>query len=139
MTQRSELYYNLHKQCLSVRVMPTPSHYGLPVVHFDSVVMHKVKFAVQPAGRLKVRATKRKNVHAFVRGDLITGQFHDEFPVIGGLLGSESNRIMTDPRMIEVVYNPYKYDWFVDKNTLTPVHEAASVYVVGRSIYAIPK
>jgi hypothetical protein len=141
MAQRSELYFNLHKQCLSVRGLRAKVgdrwFPGTPVAHFDSVVLHKVKFVVQPAGREKVRATKRKNVHAFVRGVLVTGQFLDSYPVIGGLLDAEISRIMLDPSMIEVTYNPYKFDSFVNKNTLTPVYSADKVYVVGKDIYAV--
>lgn len=138
MTQRSELYYNLHKQCLSVRRLgkPRPGVPNFTVGHFDSVHMADVKFAVQPAGREKVRVTGRKNVHAFVRGDLLTGIFHG-VTVIGGYPARLANEIMTDPTMVEVTYNPYKYERFVIKSTGQEVVWADKVYVVGRSIYAV--
>jgi hypothetical protein len=98
--------------------------------------MAEVKFAVQPAGREKVRATGRKNVHAFVRGDLLTGIFHG-LEVIGGYPARLAGEMMTDPTMVEVTYNPYKYDTFVVKSTGQPALHADKVYVVGRSIYAV--
>lgn len=138
MTQRSELYYNLHKQCLSVRRLgkPRPGVPNFTVSHMDSAHMADVTFAVQPAGRAKVRATGRKNVHAFVRGDLLTGIFQGLI-VTGGYPNRLANEMMTNPNMVEVTYNPYKYDTFVVRSTGQPALHADKVYVVGRSIYAV--
>mgnify|MGYP003641021033 FL=1 len=61
-----EIYYNLHKKCFSVR------HKGLVVKHLldtEQLALSNVKFVVQPAGRAKVLREKKKNVHAFVRGE----------------------------------------------------------------------
>ena len=60
--KRVEVYRNLHNDKLSVR-------YGGKVVgHVDSIWLRDATFAVQPAGRDRVRREKKKNVHAFVRG-----------------------------------------------------------------------
>lgn len=107
------------------------------VGHCESVLMHDATFAVQPAGRAKVLRDKRKNVHAFVRGEIDRFNLVGAAPVIGGWWEPVINSIMTDPNMVEVTYNPYKFDSFVDKNTLTPVRQADRVYIVGKSIYAV--
>jgi len=127
---RHEVYYNLHKQCLSVRAVGGGSF----VFHRDSMLLEDVRFAVQPAGNAKVRATGRKNVHAFVRGyifDIST------LPAMDAYRQDQISKIMLDPTMQKITYNPYKYDSFVDQNTLTPVYTADKVYIVGRDIYAV--
>ena len=48
-----------------------------------------VKFVVQPAGRKRVLEEKRKNVHAFIRGELTD----DRFMAVG---------------LVKVIYNPYE-------------------------------
>ena len=61
-----EVYRNLHKKCFSVR------HKGKVIYHLkdnEQLSLTNVKFVVQPAGRAKVLREKRKNVHAFVRGE----------------------------------------------------------------------
>ena len=92
---RVEVYRNLHKQLWSVRALEGP-HRGRVIARCAELVIHGPTFHVQPAGREKVRKTRRKNVHAFVRGEL------DEsitpcLPVAGH----------------PVTYNPYRHDTFV--------------------------
>ena len=48
-----EVYYNLHKNCFSVR------HAGRVWFHTNTVTLRNCKFAVQPAGRAKVLEEKR--------------------------------------------------------------------------------
>jgi hypothetical protein len=54
---RVQVYYNLHKRCLSVR------HRGKVIKHAKSVILRDASFRVQPAGRERVLKQKRKNVH----------------------------------------------------------------------------
>ena len=134
MNPRHEVYFNLHKKCLSMRrISPAPR---TRVDHFDALVLSDVTFDVQPAGNEKVRATGRKNVHAFIRGTVEYFQTLNGYPVHGGRPERLINSVMLDPNMQKITYNPYKYTSFVDANTLTPVFRADMVYVVGRDIYA---
>ena len=92
---RVEVYRNLHKQLWSVRALEGPRK-GRVIARCAELVIHGPTFHVQPAGREKVRKTRRKNVHAFVRG------WFDEsaapaWPVKGH----------------PVTYNPYRHDTFV--------------------------
>ncbi len=62
---RIEVYRNLHNDTFSIR------RNGKVVKHlanWQSIFLKDVKFAVQPAGREKVRREGKKNVHAFIRG-----------------------------------------------------------------------
>ena len=105
-----EVYRNLHKKCFSVR------HKGKVVGYLqdsEQLSLTNVKFVVQPAGRAKVLREKKKNVHAFVRGEytgfknnlieeIYFGPFHDlDF----------SN----------VSYDPYKSDKFIVESDGKPV------------------
>jgi len=92
------VYYNLHRKCLSMRVK------GVVVDHPHAVVLKNVKFRVQPAGRAKVLKEKRKNVHAFVCGQLVE-TYGATIPWNNG-----KKIFSTD---FQVVYNPYKYKTFI--------------------------
>ena len=63
-----------------------------------------VKFVVQPAGRKRVLEEKRKNVHAFIRGELTD----DRFMAVG---------------LIKVIYNPYESDHFIRTDTGEAIYE----------------
>ena len=97
---RVEVYYNLHKNLFSVR------HKGKVIHHLYNVTLENVTFAVQAAGNAKARTTGQKNVHAFVRGDMVA---------VGDTEGEA------------VTYSPYKYTTFVDKATEAPRYAAKRV------------
>lgn len=99
-----EIYWNLNKDCYSVRVG------GYVVAYVDKFTITNVKFAAQKAGRERVRRQNRKNVHAFVRGKW-------------------SNTMLPTPTT-RITYNPYSDESFVVADTArTPIHTAA--YAVG--------
>jgi len=89
-----EVYFNLHKRLFSVR------RKGLVVAHARNVKVVDPKFVVQPAGRARVLREKKKNVHAYVKGYLISAR--------------ESNRLTEDIEWTcdVVSYNPYKHPYF---------------------------
>jgi hypothetical protein len=106
-----EVYYNLHKKCLSVR------RKGIVIDHVNSILLKNARFVVQPAGRKRVLKEKRKNVHAFVRGERVAVASFD----------GRSERI---------TYNPYKYKSFVSIETGKPVFKKDIVSIDGRNILA---
>ena len=63
---RVDVYYNLHKHLWSVRDRRT----GRVILHCDRVELTNVKFHVGQRGRERVNEEQRKNVHAWVTGDL---------------------------------------------------------------------
>ena len=89
-----EVYRNLHKKCWSVR------QGGKVKVHTSYICLQAAEFVVQPAGREKVLREQKKNVHAFVRGYLISAK--------------TMNRLNKDIEwtMDAVTYNPYKHPHF---------------------------
>ena len=63
---RVEVYWNLSRNCWSIRDVAT----GRIHAHADKVSVRGAQFIVQPAGRKRVLRERKKNVHAFVRGEL---------------------------------------------------------------------
>ena len=111
---RVEVYRNLHNGVWSVRDCKT----GLVVDHVNEITISNPTFVVQPAGRRKVIEQKRKNVHAFVRGERVINSAADSFTP------AELARFWNG-HTVEVTYNPYKYDSFVSKQDETPVRRAS--------------
>ena len=111
---RVQVYYNLHKKRLSVR------NRGRVNRHADIVLLENVKFHVQPAGQAKVRKNKRKNVHAYVAGDLASKQ-------------GFSNGTTEEFELVK--YNPYKNDFFVDLkgNEMRGIYE--KVFIKNKEIF----
>lgn len=102
---RVEVYFNLHKKVFSVRRCST----GRVIMHSDHVHIRNPEFVVRKAGRERVLREGKKNVHAFVRGEIT--HFDDFF-----------NKTL--PNYSRVMYNPYKYESFVDAHDKSPVHSA---------------
>ena len=101
---RVEVYFNLHKYTWSVRQCST----GRVILHTDKVHIRDPQFVVRKSGRERVLREGKKNVHAFVRGEIT---YFDDF----------------DPDYLDytlVSYNPYKFDTFVDVIDTSPVRTA---------------
>jgi len=120
-----QVYYNLHKDRLSIRSAKS----GLVINHADFVVLNNVKLHVQPTGQYKVRRDKRKNVHAYVSGDLASKHQPDgEITLIPR--GSFDGMIAD-----EAYYNPYKNDFFVNSKGEELRDEYKTVHIIGKKIY----
>ena len=115
---RVQVYYNLHKKCLSVR------HKGKVIEHAQEDTLIDARFHVQQAGRERVLKQKRKNVHAYISGKLKETFWFTQAP----------KYIWTAKQ--HVTYNPYKYKNFVNKKTLKPVASAEVVHISGKRITA---
>ena len=107
-----DVYYNLHKKTFSVKRTST----GKVVAHRDYVWIKDAQFVVSEAGRQRVLREKKKNVHAFIRGewlDLSEGRAVTEGTKFGGYAS----------------YNPYKADTFMSEDL--PLHKADAVLCMG--------
>lgn len=115
-----DIYFNLHKKCLSIR------HKGRVIDHARSVEMNSVSFVVSQKGRERVLREKRKNVHAFVRGEMNSYVALKNSPVANLQPHNDNGR--------QVKYNPYKYSSFVLALTEEPIYRADSVLIQDRMI-----
>lgn len=114
---RVEVYKNLRKNCWSIRDLST----GRVVAHQTAVTISDARFVVRPSGRARVLAEKQKNVHAFVRGEWVSGSDMTLFD------------FTTDPNgktlMRRVSYNPYKYPYFYNVGTEEAVRSSSLVHL----------
>ena len=109
----TRVYFNLHKKLLSVQAKVNGN--WKVIRHVNEIMLSDVKFRVYEAGRQRVLNEKRKNVHAFIVGNLV-----EEVP---------------DDKMTTVRYNPYQLERFHDGSGY--IDNAAFVKIVGRTISAI--
>jgi hypothetical protein len=122
-----EVYYNFHLQLWSVRDRKTRRVIG----HAENVCLSHCTFKVSQAGRERVLREGRKNVHAFVQGNLRND-----------LLVSDSFDPLRSAKRIG--YNPYRVDNFcyLDKSGIPdasqPIESAKLVTLIAvhRSVWA---
>jgi hypothetical protein len=102
---RVRIYWNFHEKCYSVLKA------GRVVLHATELSVRNPVFSVRPGGKGRVRSEKRKNVHAFVVGELCESSPECD---------------------VGVTYDPYKYDTFVERSDSSPIFGAgwASLGVV---------
>lgn len=105
-----KVYRNLRDKCYSVQ------YRGKVIAHVDSIVLKRAAFVVSEAGRQRVIKSKRKNVHAFVRGYV-------------------SMREALDKGM-RVSYNPYVAGNFAVGEI--PIHHADEVHLTKRGVFIPP-
>ena len=106
---RVEVYFNLHKKLFSVRDCKT----GRVFAHSKYVTIRNPEFVVRQSGRNKVLQERKKNVHAFVRGELEDLFSHGLDDLVKTVTQGEA-----------VTYNPYKYETFVYADSESAIYEA---------------
>jgi hypothetical protein len=116
---KCDIYFNLHKHLLSIRSRERET-YGIVVGHKNHAMLRNVSFVVNKAGRERVLREKKKNVHAYCRGELIKS------PPASGPFD-----------FCLVTYNPYKYKSFVNVETEEPVDSADFVFITKKEIVAL--
>ena len=128
---RVEVYFNLHKKTFSVRSTKT----GRVIKHTDRAFIKDPEIVVRKAGRERVLREGKKNVHAFVRGELMPTLPQDAYDL-------ELVHLRDD---MKVTYNPYKYDSFVRVDNEEPIKQGKYATLINintaetkrRSIYVV--
>lgn len=111
------VYKNLHRNRFSIIAMEGPDK-GKVVGHAADVLLMDADFRVSEAGRQRVIREGRKNVHAFVEGELASVIGFDSyegracFPTVSTYSASmwDATRNISSP----FSYNPYKAGYFAD-------------------------
>lgn len=129
--QRVAVFRNLHKEgvvySIESRFQPD---YGRVLGYADDILLEDVTFAVNQgtpdgkSGRAYVLKTKRKTVHAYVIGRVVSVD-EAEIDRLYGKLERETGRPWE-----WITYNPYKYESFVRKEDEVPIFQAR--YARGR-------
>lgn len=125
---RVAVYFNLHRKCYSVRAEEGPQK-GRVIAHASGVGLHFCTMSVGEAGNRKVRETGKKNVHAFIRGELsyligeltkagvdaetyhYTNSGHWPWTIDGLAFSGFTRRCKS--RGIRITYDPYRDESFV--------------------------
>ena len=125
--QKVLVYFDLHRKTWSAKALNGPNR-GRVIAKSDYILLKDAVGKVSEAGRQRVLATRRKNVHAGIVGELLA-------------VGEQAKALA--PRHEEAYaldYNPFKYDAFVYRsNPALKFGGAPYVYLSadGRSVLAL--
>lgn len=119
-TKKVFVYKNLHKGCWSLK------QGGLVKAHSDEdpIYLYECTLTVNRKGRERVLREKRKNVHAGVSG--YVAEPHSSYQCL------EDSDLKT-----EIMYNPYKFSSFVNRDTLKPIYFTEMAKVSPSSILVV--
>jgi len=112
----TEVYWNLHKRCFSVRER------GRVIAHTEHVTLRNAHFVVQRSGYERTVREKVRSVHAWVRGEVTEA----------------SEGLSVTP--VLVTYNPFRVGHFVVRATGERIDSAPLValsVVGGKPVVAI--
>lgn len=104
--KRVDVYKNIQDECISIMSRESGTdEYGSVIGHTDFALLTDVDFVVQNCGQQKVRDTEQKNVHAFVRGEMVATGLDAEM---------EWNMMVRlfENDIVNVTYDPYETDHF---------------------------
>lgn len=137
------VYFNLHTKLWSVQDAKTRRVIG----HASKLLIREARFVVSEAGRQRVLREQKKNVHAFVVGELeaaawVNERIPSKCHYNAWDFCPRSNRAYAKAARkygYAVSYNPYKGSTFtvlasgISPEPL-PIHEAPMVCLEGRSV-----
>ena len=118
MNQKVEVYRNLHKKCWSVRNNAT----GHVLWHCNEVMLKDVDLVVRPAGRAKALQEKRKNVHAFAKGEILYTSVGNNLKIYDSYMENFK----------QILYDPYQYESFVYAESKEPIFKADMVHLTNK-------
>lgn len=104
------VYWNLHRACWSIQSREGLTR-GRVIAHAAAVGLKGCQFKVSEAGRQRVLREKRKNVHAFVVGELIAYRDAEGRTVN---MGTWPESLSANVHKTAARYNPYRFSTFVD-------------------------
>jgi hypothetical protein len=110
------VYRNIIKKTYSVKSLKT----GLVVAHHNTLALRDCTFRGSLAGRKRVLRERRKNVHAGIKGELIS-----------------TNEMPFNGRWVEVWYNPYKTKTFVVRSTGKAIDSARYIVLTPNGVWAL--
>jgi len=124
------IYWNLHKACWSVQDYATRRVIG----HATQVMVRDALFRVYDSGRERVLAEGKKNVHAFVVGELVGALWCGVADAITAsgyhwTPDCKALRLTANAEGQGVTYNPRRFETFVTVADELPIHTAKAVYL----------
>ena len=125
-----EVYRNLNNGRLSIRDAKTK----LVIGHADRVKLLDVTFHVSQAGRERVLREKRKNVHAVVRGYMVSALFGEGYKgrsLLEYVGYGDPMRVRSYHEVEPIKYNPYKASAFMYKDKPVTKTQAVTIGLGG--------
>ncbi len=130
MNNQVEVYRNLHNGRLSIRDAKTK----LVVGHADRVKLVDVTFHVSQAGRERVLREKRKNVHAVVRGYMVSALFGEGYKdrsLLEYAGYGDPTKVRVYHEVEPIRYNPYEAGAFMYEDKVVTKTEAVTIGIGG--------
>lgn len=138
---RVKVYRNLNRKevCYSLLGVDNP-HKGLVLGYAENIIISNPQLIVNQSGRNRAIKQHRRNVHAFVVGDIVgISRFQPRFNrahINDFSAIKQWNDVHTNGTPIS--YNPYKACHFVEKNTGNAVgNNLKYVSIIGKDVRAI--
>jgi hypothetical protein len=127
MNLKTEAYVNLHKTKKAGKLVYSIRQKGLVVDHVSGILLKDVRLAVGKKGRERVLRERKKNVHAFVRGEGLSADDISRF-----------ERAVEDDALarVPIRYNPYKGPAFTRTDTGEDMFHAKYVSLTPTGAYA---
>lgn len=113
---KAKCYRNLNKPGVTWSVVNSST--GLVDQYANTVILKDVKFKISKSGQSRVRKQKRKNVHAFVVGNIVT-------------------KLPCDVDVLSATYNPYIDDGFHLKNGGATLTEAKYAILCNKGLFVV--
>ena len=106
---RVRVYYNLNRAVWSIKAMEG-EHKGRVIGYASSVTLRNAHTVVSEASRQRVLREQRKNVHAYIDGELVAlgGEYEERLTT-----PAESNIAHFPSQFEGLYYNPYRVSHFV--------------------------
>lgn len=119
--QKVSTFWNLHHEVFSMQstIIEGEKRKTLVVAHCNEIILQNVSFVVRKAGRERVLKERQKNIHAFVKGEFV----------------GESTGVIDVSGMKQAYYNPFKQDYFSDKETGEKLIGAELVILKDKQVY----
>lgn len=131
------VYKNLHRDCYSVLTKrrdcdDEPKRWLLYNKHCRNLILTSCKFHVREGGRQRVIKQRKKNVHAYIEGELI---FYGCNSKLSSDEAIDFRRFFAKENTKEKIsYNPYEDPFFVDKNG-NPVYDEQMLYLNDEGVW----
>lgn len=109
-----KVYRNLHKDCWSLQ------QDNLVKAHAKTLKLFNCKFLVNERLRQKTIKEERKNVHAFIKG----------------YLSELFDSILDTVKGTAITYNPFKNEFFYEKESGASIHSADAVVLEERKVFS---
>ena len=113
---KAKCYRNLNKPGVTWSIVNSST--GLVDQYANKVILKDVNFKISKAGQLRVRKEKRKNVHAFVIGNIVTN-------------------IPYNLKLFRATYNPYRDDGFHLIDGTTTLTSARYVILCEKGLFVV--